>query len=167
MKPLLWPIFWIRISLKWSFIERQRRLLHLHIQILTLITITIHTGKFERFMGSIVPLRTLTPPPPTQCISDPLLLFSTCTLMVIPTKLNFLPSKRHIRSQTLTELVSKRTLQALIVGKKIIKLLLQKLVAIVLLAVHSSCPSRCPLTILVQKTNLVTMNLLNKNDPFN
>ena len=46
-----------------NFIERQRRLLHLHIQILTLITITIHTGRFERYMGGIVPLKTLTPPP--------------------------------------------------------------------------------------------------------
>ena len=40
-------------------------------------------------------------------------------------------------------------------------------VPVVLLAVHSSCPSRCPLTILVQKTNLVTMTLLIKDDPFN
>ena len=76
-----------------------------------------HTGRFEHYMRGIVPLWTGTLTP-TQCISDPLLLFRTCTLMVIPTKLKkILPSKRHIRSQTLTEQVSKRTLQALIMGK--------------------------------------------------
>ena len=42
-----------------------------------------HTGRFEHYMGGIVPLWTLTPPP-TQCISDPLLLFSTFTKLVIP-----------------------------------------------------------------------------------
>ena len=73
-------------------------------------------------------------PPPAQCISNPLLLFSTCTHMIVPT------------SFTILQLSAP---------------------PVVLHAVHSSCPSRCPLTILVQKTDLVTMSLLIKDDPFN
>ena len=46
-----------------------------------------NTDKFEHNMGDIVLLWTKSPPP-TQCISDPLLLFSSFTLMV-----------RHMRKQ--------------------------------------------------------------------
>ena len=59
----------------------------------------IHTDRFKHYMEGIVPLWTLTPPPPTQCISDPLLLFSTCTQLVIPIYLNFLPNTRHMITQ--------------------------------------------------------------------
>ena len=71
-----------------------------------------HSHKLVRTLyGGYVPLRTLTPPPPTQCISDPLLLFSTFTLMVVPIYLKkiFFPNKRHTRKQTLTKIVNRRT----------------------------------------------------------
>ena len=77
-------------------------------------------------------------PPPTQCISDPLLLFSTFTLMVIPIYLNFfLPNKRHMRKQTLTKLVLSGLYRPKL-WRTIIQLLLQKTCSWMLLPLSSS-----------------------------
>ena len=86
----------------------------------------------------ILSLCGLNPPPPTQCISDPLLLFSTFTLMVIPIYLNFfLPNKRHMRKQTLTKLVLSGLYRPKL-WRTIIQLLLQKTCSWMLLPLSSS-----------------------------
>ena len=89
-----------------------------------------------------------------------------------PKKNFFLPNKQHMRTQTLTGLYRPK------LWKKSYSFFFKNLQLaappVVLLAVHSSYPSLCPLAILVQVTNLVTICLLItskttlsiKDDPF-
>ena len=59
--------------------------------------------------------------PPTQCISDPLLLFGSCTQLVNPIYLKKIFSQYMTHDNTI---LTKRTLQAHIMEKNIILLLL-------------------------------------------